>query len=324
LWSAATVVLGAVEPAKDVELLEVRKIWDHAPHNAFTDLLHFRDEWFCVFREGQAHVSPDGALRVITSQDGKKWTSAALLTHARGDLRDAKLTLTPDNRLMLSGAVAWHQPSPYKHQSLVWFSEDGHAWGEALEIGQADSWLWRITWNEKSVFSVGYSTTGLTSTCLYVSRDGHHFDLLVEKLLTDGKPNEASLLFLPDRTGLCLLRREAPAASAVLGVALAPYTNWVWKDLGLKLGGPNLLRLPDGRIVAAGRLSDGKARTSLLWLDAQTGRATEFLKLPSGGDNSYPGLVWRDGLLWVSYYSSHEGKASIYLARVKLSNANGI
>jgi len=41
----------------------------------------------------------------------------------------------------------------------------------------------------------------------------------------------------------------------------------------------------------------------------------ELLRLPSGGDTSYPGLVWHGGLLWVSYYSSHEGRASIYLAR---------
>ncbi len=46
-------------------LVDVRRIWDRAPHNAFTDLLRFRGRWFCVFREGTAHVSPDGALRVL-------------------------------------------------------------------------------------------------------------------------------------------------------------------------------------------------------------------------------------------------------------------
>jgi hypothetical protein len=45
------------------------------------------------------------------------------------------------------------------------------------------------------------------------------------------------------------------------------------------------------------------------------------LTLPSGGDTSYPGLAWHDGLLWMSYYSSHEGKAAIYLAKVKLPPA---
>ena len=31
-------------------------------------LLRHKDRWYCVFREGEAHVSPDGALRVITSR----------------------------------------------------------------------------------------------------------------------------------------------------------------------------------------------------------------------------------------------------------------
>jgi hypothetical protein len=42
------------------------------------------------------------------------------------------------------------------------------------------------------------------------------------------------------------------------------------------------------------------------------------LTLPSGGDASYAGMVWHANLLWVSYYSSHEGKTAIYLARVKV------
>src|SRR2546426_7195772 len=89
----------AGSPPNEPELLEVHKIWDHAPHNAFTDLIRFKGRWFCVFREGQAHVSPDGALRVITSKDAQTWTSAALLTSANADLRDAKITLTPNGQL---------------------------------------------------------------------------------------------------------------------------------------------------------------------------------------------------------------------------------
>ena len=43
------------------------------------------------------------------------------------------------------------------------------------------------------------------------------------------------------------------------------------------------------------------------------------LTLPSGGDNSYPGMVWHDTLLWTSYYSSHEEKTSIYLAKIRFN-----
>ncbi len=42
------------------------------------------------------------------------------------------------------------------------------------------------------------------------------------------------------------------------------------------------------------------------------------LTLPSGGDTSYPGLVWHQNLLWMLYYSSHEGKTSMYLAKIRL------
>src|SRR5690348_2617260 len=96
---------------EQAKIVEVKKIWDQAPHNAFTDLVRFKDQWFSVFREGKDHVSPDGALRIITSSDGDKWESAALITSANSDLRDAKITVTPGGELMLCGAEALHDKS---------------------------------------------------------------------------------------------------------------------------------------------------------------------------------------------------------------------
>ena len=72
-------LLAADDTTKPV-LVDVERIWNEAPHNAFTDLVRFKDRWYCVFREGKGHVSPDGALRVLTSANGKQWESAALLT----------------------------------------------------------------------------------------------------------------------------------------------------------------------------------------------------------------------------------------------------
>src|SRR5262245_48944206 len=87
----------AVEP----ELLSVKKIWDAGEHNAFTDLIRFQDQWFCTFRESEAHVGGDGKIRVLVSKDGDRWESAALLREAGVDLRDPKLSIAPDQRLML-------------------------------------------------------------------------------------------------------------------------------------------------------------------------------------------------------------------------------
>ena len=297
-------------------LVEAKRIWDQAPHNAFTDLALFQGRWFCVFREGEAHVSPDGALRVITSADGDTWESAALITSTDSDLRDPKITVTPTGRLMLSGAGALHDKSEKAHQSMVWCSADGRAWSEGYEIGDSNIWLWRITWHGEKAYGVGYGCGQERFVRLYVSDDGIRYETLVERMYEGGYPNEASLVFVGD-TLYCLLRRDGERNTGLLGISKPPYTEWQWKDLGVRIGGPHMIRLSDGRLVAAVRLYDGRVRTSLCWIDPQAGACTEFLELPSGGDTSYAGLVFHDGMLWVSYYSSHEEKTAIYLAKVK-------
>jgi hypothetical protein len=317
LTGAATLPLPAPPPA-GFELVEVRKIWDGAPHNAFTDLVRFKDRWYCVFREGKAHVSPDGALRVLTSTDGKEWESAALLTDDHADLRDAKIAVTPDGRLMLGGAAALHKPAPHSHQSLTWFSNDGKTWSGPVKVADPGYWLWRVTWHKGTAYGLGYGCGNEPRQVrLYRSTDGKDFERLVGKLHDEGYPNESALVFLPDDTALCLLRRDGTPNSGLLGTAKPPYTDWTWKDLGVRIGGPAMIRLPDGRLIAAVRLHDGKVRTGVCTVDADAGKLTEVLTLPSGGDTSYAGLVWHDGLLWVSYYSSHEGKSSIYLAKLR-------
>lgn len=310
--------LNAADPPK-AELVFVRRIWDRAEHNAFTDLIRHNDVWYCVFREGKAHVSPDGALRVLTSADGEKWESAALVSMPGADLRDAKITVTPEGKLMLSGAKATDGSKGKRHQTLVWFSSDGKEWGEPTEIGHADFWLWRPVWHEQTCYAIGYGTRADNRFIrLYQSNNGKQFEPLVEKLYEEGYPNESAFVFLEDNTAYCLLRRDGQPSSGLLGIAKPPYTQWEWKDLAKKIGGPHMIRLPDGRIVAAVRLYDGAVRTSLCWIDPDKGTLSEFLKLPSGGDTSYAGMVWHGDLVWVSYYSSHEGKTSVYLGRVKI------
>jgi hypothetical protein len=302
------------------QLVEARKIWDKAPHNAFTDLIRFKDRWLCTFREGTGHVSHDGKIRVIASPDGREWSSAALLA-APGplpDLRDPKVTVTPDGRLMLTAVAASRKATTSSHQTYAWLSADASDWGQAVAIGEPDVWLWRVAWRDGTAYGVGYDTLGGRFVRLYASRDGRKFDVLVERLTEKGSPSEAALAFTADGTALCLLRRDGQPNSALLGTAKAPYRQWTWHDLARPLGGPALIPLADSRFLAAGRLYDGKVRTSLLWLDPQAASLRELLPLPSGGDTSYPGLVVHDGALWVSYYSSHEAKTSIYLAKVAL------
>ena len=305
---------------QEAQLLEVRKIWDQAPHNAFTDLVRFRDEWFTTFREAPGHGVPSGGqkggyIRVLRSEDGQQWSSAVLLDGGEGqDLRDPHLSVTPDGRLMVNGAAAPRQPPKNRRQSFVWFSEDGEQFSDAHPVADPNMWLWSVTWHKGICYGIGYSTVGKKFARLYKSENGKAFETLIDDLGIGEYPNESALVFTEDDTGYCLLRR---GGTGMIGIARPPYTEWEWKDLGVRIGGPELIRLPDGRFVAAVRLYDGRVRTSLCWIDPEKGTLTEFLKLPSGGDTSYPGMVWHEGLLWISYYASHEGKTSIYLAKVK-------
>lgn len=321
LLVVSSAALLAGEANQEAHIVEVRRIWDKAPHNAFTDLLRHEGRWYCVFREGQRHVSPDGALRVITSEDGNGWESLALITHPDADLRDAKLSITPDGRFMLNGA-GMRAEEAIRYHSMVWFSSDkGKTWSDGIVIGDPGFWLWRAHWHKGTVYSMGYRTDRDRTQRIFrfcKSTDGIHYDRHIERVNVDNGVGEDKLLFLEDDSVLCLLRHETGTKAAFLGKSKPPYTKWTWKDLGVRIGGPNMIQLPDGRIVAATRLYYPRQRTSLSWVEPEAGTLTEFLTLPSGGDTSYPGMVLHDGLLWISYYSSHEEKTCIYLAKVKL------
>ena len=142
------------------------------------------------------------------------------------------------------------------------------------------------------------------------------------------RSGEVTLRF--DASGVCyaLVRRDRRGEepySAILGVSKGDYTQWQWRDLGPEFngfGGPNFIQIPDGHWLAAGRMHDGGAHTALCYLDVENGAMARLLKLPSGGDTSYPGLVWHNDMLYMSYYSSHEGKTSIYLAKLKIVSGN--
>jgi len=324
-----------------MKALSVKKIWDQGKHNAFTDLIRFGDRFYCVFRESASHASPGGKIRVLTSaDDGKTWKSAALLA-LKGydlpegfDLRDPKISRMPDGRLMLLGGAGHRKPGvnvgdPVPTGSFVSFSKDGAAWTAPKLVGDPKRWIWRVTWHKGRGYGVDYNSS--EPTTLLMTADGLTYKTVIAPL-SDRRggrwkqfPNEATLRFAADGTCYCLHR--GGGNEPLLGTARAPYTKWTWKELVLPhnyIGGPDMMQLPTGDWICAGRLREPPYRAasgsmSLFLLNVEAGKATELLRLPSGGDTSYPGLLWHDGVLWVSYYSSHEGKTSIYLARVKVT-----
>jgi hypothetical protein len=308
--------------ASELKIVESRRIWDAAPHNAFTDLIRHNDEFLCVFREGQGHVAPDGKIRVISSKDGKEWKSAALIALPNLDLRDPKIVMGPEGQLMIHAAAADCPKTPVTHVSYAWFSKDARVWSDAVQIGETNNWIWRMAWEDGIARAVGYSTSGEHIVRLYESKDGRHFETLVPVLNKEEFPNESALVYDSDKMLFCLLRRDGKPGNGLFGSAKPPYKEWNWRDIGAKIGGPQLIRLPDGRLIGGVRLYDGGARMSIVEINRESGKLTELVKLPSGGDCSYPGLVWHGNELFVSYYSSHEKKTMIYFARLKLNDGD--
>jgi len=316
----------AATPIK-LELIEAKKIWDEAPHNAFTDLLHFDDQFYCAFREGRGHVSADGRIRVLRSTDGDTWSSAALVSFQGYDFRDAHLCVTPEKRLMLLGGAAPRKKDNESAPtgSFVAFSKDGTTWTDPEIVVEPGRWMWAVTWHKGKAYGVSYSAfaNGKYLTLL-TSTDGLSYEPLVPRLFDQGFPNETRLRFTEDDTCYALVRRDSHGddpTTPLLGISQAGYTEWQWHDLGSefnRFGGPNLLQLRTGHWIAAGRMHQGGAHTALTYVDLQDKKMTPLLNLPSGGDTSYCGLLEHDGLLYVSYYSSHEGKTSIYLAKVRV------
>lgn len=331
LASVFAVVLSAfaVEPAVE----SVERIWGEAPHSAFGDLIRFHDQWFCTFREGTRHVAgrdllkDDGTIRIIASRDGKSWASQAVVSEAGTDLRDPHLSITSDGRLMLVMGGSIYESATYKgRQPRVAFSADGQTWSQPRRVLREGDWLWRVTWHKGWAWGVTkYGSPSRTEpgnprrADLVRSRDGVQWETVTETKV-DGA-DETKVQFLKDGTMVALMRRVwGDHNTAMVGHAKAPYTQWTWKDLGTYIGGPNFIVLPDGTMWAGGRyFRDPAGKDPVTVLARLTLDSYEpVLTLPSGADSSYPGFVWHDGRLWMSYYSSHEDKTAIYLARIRI------
>ena len=312
LTSAAFLAACDSARAATPELVSVSKIWDRGDHNAFTDLIRFRDRWWCTFREATGHAGDDGKVRVIVSNDGVDWKSAALVAQDGIDLRDPKLSIMPDGRLMLiAGGSVYDRPRYLTRAPRVAFSSDGRQWTEPQKLLAEDHWLWRVTWDKGRGYSLSKMGVGGNPRrgFLYWTTDGVQWTWTAEFKLPD--VSETTLRFLPNDEMIALIR------PGYIGTSKPPYTQWTFHKMKHRIGGPNFIRLPENGLWAAGRSyhPEGKATTILAKMTRDS--YAPVLQLPSGGDCSYPGLVWHDHLLWMSYYSSHEGKACIYLAQIE-------
>ncbi|GAA5225442.1 hypothetical protein [Membranihabitans marinus] len=312
----------------DLKDVEIQKIWDKGDHNAFTDLLFYKGKFYCSFREGSGHVpgkeDVDGTVRILSSEDGKRWASVAHLKTDGYDLRDPKMSILPDGRMMvIIGGSDYTQNTLHGRLPHVSFSSDGIKFTDPKPIVVDESikstmdWVWRVTWHKGLGYAVNYQFDDAKRIYVVKTTDGIHYDN-VSELFVSGRPNEATVRFSENDEMFIYLRREEQDKEGLLLKSDYPYKEYTWVNLEHRLGGPNFIFLPNtDQLILGTRLYAQSGASTGIFLSDYHGYKKLLIEFPSGGDTSYPGFVWRDGLLWVSYYSSHEGKTSIYLAKIK-------
>lgn len=317
----------------DKETTEIKRIWDRGGHNAFTDITYFKTGLYVVFREGDGHIpnndnTGNGKIRILSSADGEFWESEAVIALDGIDLRDPKITVTPKKRLMILMGGSKYVDGELKSISTYVSMSDpnGKKFTEPEQIELEEGiksdfdWLWRVTWKEKEAYGVIYQANvggekGKSKALLVKSNKGYEYEL-VKELDIPGNPNEATIRFLSRGEMMIIARRGGEDKNGMMGTSMPPYKDWTWDELDFELGGPNFEQIPIDKILIATRIRDENGPYTGLMLGKKGEPFKEVMRLPSGGDTSYAGMFSIAGFIWMSYYSSHEGKTAVYYARI--------
>lgn len=310
--------------------IKVSKIYSDENYNAFTSLIRFNGDFYCAFRSGEKHVyGKDGVIKIITSKDGNAWKDVDQISLKGFDLRDPKLSVTPDGLIMaamggsiydgktlLGGIphVAFSNPEGTKFSPPKPIRYDAN-------IKSKFDWLWNLTWHEGTGYGGMYSRKenedGENETTIKLVKTTNGMDYQrVADLGIEGNPNESTIRFSPIGDMLMLIRREQGNKRAYLGQSSPPYTDWNFIESPYFIGGPDFVAIGEGQYIGGGRIN--REYTGLVSF-GENGDFREVLKLPSNSDSSYPGFVFENDILYMSYYSSHETeKTSIYFAEIPL------
>ncbi len=270
-------------------------------------------------------------ITILSSSDTYSWNLVTRLNLDSADLRDPKLSQMPDGRLLLlaGGRHRDKNGQSLRIDSYVSISDDGTAWEPWQRIGQKGQWLWNLTWYKQKAYGFTYEIPDMLNRSTAWKLRAVSLSTTMEVNILSapditGYPSEGALCLGDDQQLWTLLRREGSSGlgCAWLGLSSFPFTEWEWKGLKIHIGGPCLYRLPSGELLVAGRmLTNSKSLGKTAIWQVHEEQLTHLLTLPSDGDNSYPSLTWHKGTLFIAYYSSHEGQASIYLAQIATTSS---
>jgi hypothetical protein len=297
-------------------------------NNAFTDLVFFDNQWFISYRESDRHaLGRDGIVKILSSQDGVKWNLVKEYQADNLDLRDAMFVINGDK------LMAYVHGSQYEGKNLVLFKDfkcdyvKGGGWKDLQTVlldrrkGYPDrikgnqAWPWKVTWYKDKAYSYGYGKDNFFD--FYTSTDGLQFQNMFFEQNINGTPTEAVLEV--DATGIfyVVLRRNEGSTLVGKSTDLGGTFDWFGEIPVINFGGPDFVFYKGGLLVS-GRESN---KVILGYYNLETNQYKKLMTLKSGGDCSYAGMVIKENVLWMSYYSGHENQSgtSIYLSKIDLN-----
>lgn len=321
----------AQSTAKDIK---VSKIYSDENYNAFTSLIKFKGKFYCAFRAGEKHVhGKDGIIKIIASKDGRVWKEVDQIVLNEFDLRDPKLSVTREGLIMatMGGSIYEGKTLLGGIPHIAFSNEEGTKFSNPRPINLEEGlkgkfdWLWSLTWFQGAGYGGLYSREEIgdgknrTTIKLVKTTNGVDYSLL-SNLEIEGNPNESTIRFNDKGEAIMLIRRENGNKRAFLGHSYPPYTKWTFTESPYFIGGPDFVSVGEGQYIGGGRIN--REYTGLVSF-GKNGNFKEVLKLPSNSDSSYPGFVFENDTLYMSYYSSHETeKTSIYFAEIPLQKLN--
>jgi len=282
-------------------------------HNAFTSLVWWNGAYWLAYRKGERHADPTGQVCLCVSADRRHWREAARLK-VPGDSRDPFLVVTNDNQLAILFPNAPDQADgePVIEQWIA-FSHNGYDWQTPRRILDPRHHLFRVRRHDELYYGLDcYREKTLRRLELWTSPDLMQWTRICQVGADDAGLNESDIIFRPDGEAWIVSRAMTPSLHSWFSSAKPPYTDWRVESLGVRIQAPSILE-HDGRVYVAGR-SVPRLLGETTWPFGQSlyvwelgrGRVTPVLRLPTGGDSTYPGFIKDpEGRLCISYYSQH-------------------
>lgn len=308
-----------------------KEIWTSNRYSSFPDIIHYKDKYYCAFREAGGHVAEDysmkGSLFILSSDDCNNWKKEEDLTISSDyDLRDPHFVESADGSKLF---VYYGRVKPVGEAG--YFPEEGGSGVSVFEIGGDGAlkkvsdnvvdmkkpyyWLWSVTRHGNAYYGVAYYNivNGSGYPRFMKSTDGIHFEKVYDMYING---NEASTTFIGDKAYVFF--RSVSNENAYVSVADPPYDNWKTTTYdGMMMHCPISLELWDKIFVCM----RGNTHGVPIYAYDPSNKAFDFVYdvfTNTSADRAYPGMIVYDDCLHIVYYAYKAVSQNIYYHRIPL------